>query len=168
MDADLLKEFLQESFEGLEQLDNDIVALEKEPQRGDLMSAIFRAIHTIKGSCGFMSLQQLEAVAHATETVLGKMRDGVLPVTSDVISDVLTGVDLIKELLGGIEKPVDWRAAQTLPRHVAEPDARLLVGETLDAVHTVGAGEARWIHRPRAIGRAAGKPHGVVEASCRV
>lgn len=104
MDADLLKEFLLESFEGLEQLDNDIVALEKDPTRGDLMPAIFRAIHTIKGGCGFMNFRELESVAHATETVLGKMRDGTLAITSDVISDVLCGVDLIKTMLNGLDQ----------------------------------------------------------------
>lgn len=119
MDTELLKEFLLESFEGLEQLDNDIVALEKDPSRSDLMPAIFRAIHTIKGGCGFMNFRQLESVAHATETVLGKMRDGALPVTTDVISDVLRGVDLIKVLLNGLdengqEPPVD--TADTISR----------------------------------------------------
>ena len=65
-----------------------------------------------------------------------------IKVAEDFVSPEHVG-RCLQELLGGIEKPVDWRAAQTLPRHVAEPDARLLVGETLDAVHTVGAGEAR-------------------------
>ncbi|XZE53066.1 chemotaxis protein CheW [Planctomycetaceae bacterium SH139] len=152
MDAELLKEFLQESFEGLEQLDNDIVALEKDPSRGDLMSAIFRAIHTIKGSCGFMSLHQLESVAHATETVLGKMRDGQLAVTSDVISDVLSGVDLIKELLNGVEAEgteptVDIAAAISRLNEIAEgsykpsPAGRVISSDDVETELEAGTDE---------------------------
>ena len=100
---DLLRDFLTESAENLARLDREIVALERAP--GDLMllSSIFRTIHTIKGTCGFLDLQRLERVAHAAENVLDQMRDGSLAVTPDIISDVLAAVDVIKEMLEGLE-----------------------------------------------------------------
>ena len=71
-------------------------------------------------------------------------------------------------LLCRVEEPIHRRGAQPFPRHVAQPDARLPLGETLDAVHAGGPGETRQLDRPRAIGWAVGKPHWVAEASRRV
>ncbi|HTN01719.1 MAG TPA: chemotaxis protein CheW [Planctomycetaceae bacterium] len=103
MDDDLLKEFLAESWENLGQLDSEIVTLEKEPNNSDLLASVFRTIHTIKGTCGFIGLARLGKVAHATENVLGKMREGTLAVSSPSISIVLEGIDRIKDLLNGLE-----------------------------------------------------------------
>ncbi|ODA32738.1 hybrid sensor histidine kinase/response regulator [Planctopirus hydrillae] len=104
MDEDILQEFLAESWENLAQLDTEVVALEKEPSNSPLLASIFRTIHTIKGTCGFLGFEHLGKVAHATENVLGKMRDGELDVTNEAISLVLDGVDTIKHLLETIEK----------------------------------------------------------------
>ncbi|MCA9099469.1 MAG: Hpt domain-containing protein, partial [Planctomycetaceae bacterium] len=93
MDDEILQEFLAESWENLSQLDTEIVALEKEPTNADLLASIFRTIHTIKGTCGFLGLTELGSVAHSGENVLGKMRDGELAVTPDAISIVLESVD---------------------------------------------------------------------------
>ncbi len=78
MADDLLQEFLSESWENLTRLDTEIVELEKEPGDRALIASIFRTIHTIKGTCGFIGLNGLGSVAHAAENVLGRMRDGVL------------------------------------------------------------------------------------------
>ena len=101
---DLLRDFLTESNENLTRLDGEIVVLEKKPKDRELLASIFRTIHTIKGTCGFIGLSRLETVAHAAESVLGRMRDGELPVTPEVISDVLGAVDVIKTILAGLEQ----------------------------------------------------------------
>ena len=101
---DLLRDFLTESNENLTRLDGEIVALEKNPNDRALLPSIFRTIHTIKGTCGFLGLGRLEAVAHSGESVLGRLRDGDLAVSQDVISDVLAAVDVIKDILAGLEK----------------------------------------------------------------
>jgi two-component system chemotaxis sensor kinase CheA len=103
MDEDILQEFLAESWENLGRLDSEIVSLEKDPKNTALLASIFRTIHTIKGTCGFIGLTGLGSIAHSAENVLGKMRDGVLDVTQDAISLVLQAVDVIKDLLQGLE-----------------------------------------------------------------
>ncbi|MBK8249683.1 MAG: chemotaxis protein CheA [Gemmatimonadetes bacterium] len=100
---DLLRDFLTESNEGLNQLDRDIVDLERQPESAELINRIFRAIHTIKGTCGFLDLVRLERVAHATESVLVLVRERKLAVSRPVIDDVLAGVDAIKAVLQVIE-----------------------------------------------------------------
>src|SRR5579859_7449625 len=104
MEDDILKEFLAESWENLARLDTEIVDLEKRPADNELLASIFRTIHTIKGTCGFIGLTRLGAVAHSAENVLGQMRDGQLNPTPEAISLVLEAVDAIKELLGGLEE----------------------------------------------------------------
>ena len=78
---DLLQEFLTETSENISVLDNELVQLEQNPNNPELLGNIFRLVHTIKGTCGFLGLPRLESVAHAGENVLGKIRDGVLDVT---------------------------------------------------------------------------------------
>ncbi|MFO1019557.1 MAG: chemotaxis protein CheW [Planctomycetales bacterium] len=104
MDDEILQEFLAESWENLARLDTEIVSLERQPNDHGLLASIFRTIHTIKGTCGFIGLTGLGSVAHAAENVLGQMRDGKLAVTPTAISLVLRGVDQIKELLHGLEE----------------------------------------------------------------
>jgi two-component system chemotaxis sensor kinase CheA len=100
---DLFREFLAESAENLARLDREIVELERSSDDPELLKSIFRTIHTIKGTCGFLGLQRLEGVAHAAENVLGLLRDGRLAVDPDVVSDVLAAVDVIRAILDGLE-----------------------------------------------------------------
>lgn len=100
---DLLRDFLTESTENLAHLDQDVVELEREPGNVDLLNSIFRTIHTMKGTCGFLGLERLEAISHTTESVLDRLRRGELTVSSDVISDILRAVDVIKGILTGLE-----------------------------------------------------------------
>jgi two-component system chemotaxis sensor kinase CheA len=101
---DLLREFLTESNESLATLDVELVKLERNPNDPELLGNIFRLVHTIKGTCGFLGLPRLEAVAHASENVLGKVRDGDLEVTPAIISVVLESLDRIKWLLSTLEQ----------------------------------------------------------------
>ena len=99
---DLLADFLTETNESLAELDLALVRLERTPDDAPTLSLIFRLVHTIKGTCGFLGLPRLEHVAHAAENVLVKVRDGVLAVTPDGISTVLFGIDRIKEIVAGL------------------------------------------------------------------
>ena len=96
---DLVVEFIAETREGLEALDSELVRFERHPTDPTLLSGIFRLIHTIKGTCGFLGLTRLQTVAHAAENVLGGFRDGELTVTPDSVSAILDTVDLIRSLL---------------------------------------------------------------------
>lgn len=99
---DLLSEFLTECLEGVATLDVDLVRLERSPNDRELVAAIFRVFHTIKGTCGFLGLTRLERVAHAAENVLGRLRDGELAATPAVMGGVFAAVDCVKLILEGL------------------------------------------------------------------
>ena len=99
---DLLREFLTETSESLDTVDNQLVRFEQDPNNAKILDNIFRLVHTIKGTCGFLGLPRLEALAHAGETLMGKFRDG-MPVTSEAVSLILASIDRIKEILAGLE-----------------------------------------------------------------
>ena len=99
---DLLADFLTETNENLAELDVALVKLERTPDDSDTLSLIFRLVHTIKGTCGFLGLPRLEHVAHAGENVLGKVRDGALTATPDTVSLVLMALDRVKAILAGL------------------------------------------------------------------
>src|SRR5712692_2481946 len=100
---DLLSEFLTEANESLSVLDLELVKLEQNPNDPALLSNIFRLVHTIKGTCGFLGLPRLESVAHAAENVLGKVRDGELTVSPAAVSLILESLDCIKMIMGELE-----------------------------------------------------------------
>src|SRR5688572_984897 len=100
---DLLREFLTETNESLDTVDNQLVRFEQDPNNAKILDNIFRLVHTIKGTCGFLGLPRLEALAHAAENVMGRFRDGV-PVTADAVTLILFTIDRIKELLAELEK----------------------------------------------------------------
>jgi two-component system, chemotaxis family, sensor kinase CheA len=100
---DLLSEFLTETTESLSVLDLELVKLEQNPNDPALLSNIFRLVHTIKGTCGFLGLPRLESVAHAAENVLGKIRDGELAVSPQAISLILASLDCVKTIMAALE-----------------------------------------------------------------
>ncbi|APG07051.1 two-component system chemotaxis sensor kinase CheA [Bradyrhizobium elkanii] len=99
---DLLREFLTETSESLDTVDNQLVKFEQEPNNAKILDNIFRLVHTIKGTCGFLGLPRLEALAHAGETLMSKFRDG-MPVTAGAVTVILSSIDRIKEILAGLE-----------------------------------------------------------------
>jgi two-component system chemotaxis sensor kinase CheA len=99
---DLISEFLTETNESLEELDQDLVNLEQNPNDKDLLGKIFRLKHTIKGTCGFLGLPRLEKVAHHAENVLGRFRDGDLEVTPEYVTLIFESIDRIKLIVGGL------------------------------------------------------------------
>jgi two-component system chemotaxis sensor kinase CheA len=100
---DIVREFLVESNENLDQLDRDLVALEKDPQAQEILASVFRTIHTIKGTSGFLGFGKLESVTHVGESLLSKMRDGELVLNAGITSGLLVMVDAVREMLASIE-----------------------------------------------------------------
>ncbi|MFO1025856.1 MAG: chemotaxis protein CheW [Acetobacteraceae bacterium] len=141
---DLLADFLTETNESLAELDSALVKLEQVPDDAATLGLIFRLVHTIKGTCGFLGLPRLEHVAHAGENVLGKLRDKALTVTPEIITHVLAAIDRIKEIVASLgasgAEPagddtaliaaLDAVAAGQVPATAAKPD---LVEDTRQA-----------------------------------
>lgn len=99
---DLLREFLTESGEHLDTVDAELVRFEQDPNNQTILRNIFRLVHTIKGTCGFLGLPRLEALAHAAETLMGRFRDG-LPATSESVTVILSTLDRLKAILADLE-----------------------------------------------------------------
>jgi two-component system chemotaxis sensor kinase CheA len=102
-DQDVIREFLIESNENLARLDQEMVELEKRPQDPQLLAGIFRTIHTIKGTCGFLGFASLEAVTHLAENILSQLRDGKRDLTPELVTLILETVDVVKTVLVTIE-----------------------------------------------------------------
>ena len=101
---DLLREFLTETGESLDVVDVELVRFEQEPNNTKILDNIFRLVHTIKGTCGFLGLPRLEALTHAAETLMGNFRGGNKAVTGDAVTLVLATIDRIKALLDELER----------------------------------------------------------------
>jgi two-component system chemotaxis sensor kinase CheA len=102
-DSDIVQDFLVESYENLDRLDRELVGLEKNPHDRDALSSVFRTIHTIKGTCGFLGFNKLEEVAHVGENLLSRLRDGQLTLNPELTTALLGMVDAVRQILGQIE-----------------------------------------------------------------
>src|ERR1700735_924169 len=102
-DQDLIREFLVESYENLSRLDQELVELEKHPKDAALLASIFRTIHTIKGTCGFLAFTTLERISHQAENLLSQLRDGLRELTPSLVSLILETVDATRKGLAPIE-----------------------------------------------------------------
>ena len=100
---DLLREFLTETGENLDLVDLELVRFEQDPNNVKILENVFRLVHTIKGTCGFLKLPRLEALTHAAETLMSTFRGG-RPVTAEAVSLVLATIDRIKALLDKLER----------------------------------------------------------------
>ncbi|MEP6838864.1 MAG: chemotaxis protein CheA, partial [Bradyrhizobium sp.] len=113
--------------ESLDTVDNQLVRFEQDPTDAKILDNIFRLVHTIKGTCGFLGLPRLEALAHAGETLMGKFRDG-MPVTAGAVTLILSSIDRIKEILAGLE------ATETEPEGTDE--------DLIEKLHAMAEGSA--------------------------
>ena len=102
-DSGIIAEFLVESHENLDQLDRDLVGLEQRPGSRDRLSSIFRTIHTIKGTSGFLAFNRLEALTHVGENLLSRLRDGEMTMDGPTTEVLLRMVDTVRALLDRIE-----------------------------------------------------------------
>jgi two-component system chemotaxis sensor kinase CheA len=143
---DLLREFLTETYDSLDTIDVELVRFEQEPNNAKILDNIFRLVHTIKGTCGFLGLPRLEVLAHAAESLMGKFRDG-MPVTQEAVTLVLSTIDRIKGMLADLERierepeGSDVDLISALERMAAgktaqsnSPAANLTVGTLVDQV----------------------------------
>jgi two-component system, chemotaxis family, sensor kinase CheA len=130
---DLLREFLTETNESLDTVDVELVRFEQEPNNEKILANIFRLVHTIKGTCGFLGLPRLEALAHAAESLMGRFRDG-MPVTADAVTLILFTIDRIKDILDELEK------------HQREPDGA--DGDLIGELQAMSAAAAKPVPAP--------------------
>ncbi|WP_144186962.1 hybrid sensor histidine kinase/response regulator [Elioraea rosea] len=137
---DLLKDFLTETAEAIAELDTALIRLEQSPDDAQTLALIFRLVHTIKGTCGFLGLSRLEKVAHASENVLGKFRDGTMTVTTGAISVVLGSIDRIKTIVHDLEQHGQEVAADD--SDIIDALNRIYNGEDVDAPAAVAAAPA--------------------------
>ncbi len=100
---EVVKEFLVESTENLDRLDKELIVLESQPESAPVLASIFRTIHTIKGTCGFLGFSRLEAVTHAGENLLSKLRNGEIKGGREIFSALLSLVDVVRHILTHIE-----------------------------------------------------------------
>lgn len=107
---DIILEFIEESFEELDSLDNKFVILEKNPNEKELLEEVFRTVHTIKGASGFLGLTDIVAVTHEAEDILNKVRTGEVKLTAKIIDEVLKAKDKIKVLLEKLQENVTSEA----------------------------------------------------------
>jgi two-component system chemotaxis sensor kinase CheA len=142
---DLLREFLTETNESIDTVDVELVRFEQEPNNAEILANIFRLVHTIKGTCGFLGLPRLQRLAHAAETLMGKFRDG-MPVTGDAVSLILATIDRTKVILSELESQ----------QHEPKGDDGDLIGALEMLAATVGG--ASRPAAPVADGRNAGSP----------
>jgi two-component system chemotaxis sensor kinase CheA len=144
-DQDVIREFLVESHENLSRLDQELVELEKRPKDAQLLASIFRTIHTIKGTCGFLAFSTLERITHQAESLLSQLRDGKRKLTPSLISLILDTVDATRKVLASIEAngeegPERFEgiaerlriAAQMPPDADSEPDSGLTPASRAD------------------------------------
>jgi two-component system chemotaxis sensor kinase CheA len=103
MDDELTREFLIESQEGLDRMERCLTELEEKPQDAELIGEIFRAVHTIKGTTGFLGFKRLETLAHAGENLLGLLREGKLTANRPLITGLLELLDGLRSILKSIE-----------------------------------------------------------------
>lgn len=137
---EIVQEFLVESHENLDQLDRDLVALEREPDSRELLGSIFRTIHTIKGTSGFLAFSNLEAVTHVGENLLARLRDGKMSMTPTTTDLLLAMVDRVRDLLTSIE--ADGTEGDVDVSVVVEKISALLDGKEVEAPEALEASEA--------------------------
>ena len=147
---DLLREFVTETNESLDVVDVELVRFEQDPNNAQILDNIFRLVHTIKGTCGFLGLPRLEALAHAAETLMGKFRDGA-PASSEAVTLILSTIDRIKGILDSLEREQrepeggDTDLISSLERMVERVGS---AGNQAEAEHTVGTLVAQILERP--------------------
>jgi two-component system, chemotaxis family, sensor kinase CheA len=127
-DQDVIREFLVESHENLSRLDQELVELEKHPKDAARLASIFRTMHTIKGTCGFLAFSTLERIAHQAENLLSQLRDGQRDLTPSLVSIILETVDATRKILSAIEAE-----GTEGPERFDDLAARLLAAQTAPA-----------------------------------
>jgi two-component system chemotaxis sensor kinase CheA len=165
---DLTREFLLESREGLDRMERCLTDLETRPGDTELLAEIFRAVHTIKGTTGFLGFSRLEALSHAGENLLGLLREGELAASPDIVSGLLALMDILRGVLQSIDTTgAEGESLQADSAMIARleelqrGDASVALAEPVLATATVAApshpGKPR---KARGTGRRSSRQHG--------
>ena len=131
---DLTREFLLESQEGLDRMERCLTDLETRPGDAELLADIFRSVHTIKGTTGFLGFSRLESLSHAGENLLGLLRDGKLAANADIISGLLSLMDMLRGVLHSIETTGGEGESEAQDSAMIERLERLQIGGVQVAV----------------------------------
>ncbi len=157
---DLTREFILESREGLDRMERCLTDLETRPGDTELLAEIFRSVHTIKGTTGFLGFSRLEALSHAGENLLGLLRDGKLAANPDIISGLLALMDVLRGVLQSIEttgaEGESQQADSALIARLEElqrGDASLAVAEPVLAAVEAAPSHAARPRKPRGTGK---------------
>lgn len=170
-DEEIIREFLVESHENLSRLDSDMVDLESRPDDTELLASVFRTMHTIKGTCGFLGFSVLERIAHRAESLLVLLRDGRLQLTPPLVSLILAAVDATRSVLARIEATGEQGSEQ-----FDELVGRLQLAATEGLSHSAGEEQAAGSleapssppPEPTKRDDGAGKPSPATDANIRV
>jgi two-component system, chemotaxis family, sensor kinase CheA len=146
MSDEIVREFLVESVENLDLLDRELVRLEKDPHNRDTLASVFRTIHTIKGTCGFLGFTKLESVAHVGENLLSKLRDGELALNPDITTALLQMVDAIRQMLASVEAV--GNEGERNDQALIETLTRLLQGAAQGTPKTISADAKEAAEKP--------------------
>ncbi|MFT3696740.1 MAG: chemotaxis protein CheA [Kofleriaceae bacterium] len=103
-DEDILQEFLVEGRENLDKLERELVAFEKNGASDQTVSALFRTVHTVKGTAGFFGFERLQSLAHIAENLLSKVRDGLLPMSNEIVTALLAVTDGCRNMMDWVEQ----------------------------------------------------------------
>ncbi len=143
---EVVAEFLMESHENLDQLDNDFIELEEHPHDKALLASVFRTIHTIKGTCGFLGFSHLESLTHAGEHLLSQLRTGALTLDGPRTSALLAMVDAVRQMMRLIEQtggdgnaPSEALIAEL--ERLSHPDSDVAAPAPASATHTDSHGD---------------------------
>ena len=139
-DADLLREFITESREHLDNIEHGVLVLENRPADAETLNTVFRAFHTFKGGAGFLNLIPINRLAHVLESLLDLARQGRLGIDAPVIELILRGRDVLKQFLDAIE----GQLAGTQPVAPILIPTAVLKAEVQEAIDNVG------LHQPAA------------------
>ena len=104
LSSEALREFLVESYDNLEQLERDLMSLERNSGATEIINSAFRNIHTIKGTAGFLGFSKLEKVTHVAENLLGSIRSGKLTLESEISGGLFKMIDAVRSILSNIER----------------------------------------------------------------
>lgn len=142
VDEDILQDFLVEAGEILELLSEQLVELENNPEDKDLLNAIFRGFHTVKGGAGFLSMTELVDACHGAENVFDLLRQGVRSVTPELMDVILQALDTINEMFATIQnreqpEPADPALLDVLHKLSQPPTAEELAGEDVSVADDV-------------------------------
>lgn len=139
VDEDILQDFLVEAGEILELLSEQLVELENNPDDTELLNAIFRGFHTVKGGAGFLAMNELVDACHGAENVFDLLRQGVRSVNSELMDVILQALDTINEMFSTIKnretpEPADPQLLEILHKLGLPPTAEELAGDSVASI----------------------------------